>query len=539
MSKQFEWMQDNRSAVAIVRVSHNRQKNDLSFRETQQSEIETYCAFYGLNLVRTFKLVESAKDSDNRKQFADAEEWADRNAARHRLYYMSDREARNLTDIERNEKRILRDEITIHHVQERKIYWAGSSDSDMFLRDVQGVTNKHYSRIIRTKVNLAFKQKCETGWFPGNHPPLGYVQQKLKDQSGQELKRGTIIVPDPNSKKIRQVQREFELRGHNRLTLEQIADQLVTEGFILPSQRRNYESSIERRLKNKFYSGYFHWPKNGPEYRGKHELFISQRLFQAVQETFGQNKLYRKKTGVFSGGWLKCADPQCGCHITYDPKTKTNRTTGEKHEYHLYRCSNGKRVHATFKGMYVHEEVIWEQFGGAVDSISITEQFASELKDALNQTRQKMIEATKREIEAFKQGLVELEGAEDEAYEDLRKAILDDEGYRRRIKRVREKRSEFTAMMEQKQHAITDAGFETVESTIELAKQAKTLWLSRSPDERREFLEMILSNQVLNGPTLRYTLKKPFAVLAEMSKKDEWRPLRDSNSCLLRERELS
>lgn len=124
-------------------------------------------------------------------------------------------------------------------------------------------------------------------------------------------------------------------------------------------------------------------------------------------------------------------------------------------------------------------------------------------------------------------GVIEwLDGAEDGAYEDLRKGMLDDEGYRRRVKRVRDKRFEFTAMLEQKQHSITDAGFETVESTIELAKQAKTLWLSRSPDERREFLELILSNPVLDGPTLRYEMKKPFAVLAEMAKKEDWRSQR-------------
>lgn len=84
-------------------------------------------------------------------------------------------------------------------------------------------------------------------------------------------------------------------------------------------------------------------------------------------------------------------------------------------------------------------------------------------------------------------------------------------------------------MLEEKQHSITDAGFETVKSTIGLAKQAKTLWLSRSPDGRREFLELILSNPVLDGPTLRYEMKKPFAALAEMAKKEKWRPLLSSH----------
>ena len=78
-------------------------------------------------------------------------------------------------------------------------------------------------------------------------------------------------------------------------------------------------------------------------------------------------------------------------------------------------------------------------------------------------------------------------------------------------------------MLERKQNEITDAGFETVKSTIELAKNAKLLWKSRSAEERIEMLKMVLSNPVLDGPSLRYDLKKPFAVLAEMSQKSDWR----------------
>jgi hypothetical protein len=85
-------------------------------------------------------------------------------------------------------------------------------------------------------------------------------------------------------------------------------------------------------------------------------------------------------------------------------------------------------------------------------------------------------------------------------------------------------------LLEKANLAINDASFETAESILELATDAKSLWLSRSEVERREFLSKILSNQVLDGLTVRYDFKKPFAVVAKMAGNEKWRTQRDSNS---------
>ena len=55
---------------------------------------------------------------------------------------------------------------------------------------------------------------------------------------------------------------------------------------------------------------------------------------------------------------------------------------------------------------------------------------------------------------------------------------------------------------------------ESVKSILELATSAKSLWIRKSAQERKDCLNMILSNPVLEGVNVRYELKKPFAVLA-------------------------
>jgi len=68
--------------------------------------------------------------------------------------------------------------------------------------------------------------------------------------------------------------------------------------------------------------------------------------------------------------------------------------------------------------------------------------------------------------------------------------------------------------------AISTAFYATSEKIIELATNAETLWNSRSDEERLDFVRTILSNQVLDGLNLRYELKKPFHVLAQIKNSD-------------------
>ncbi len=142
-------------------------------------------------------------------------------------------------------------------------------------------------------------------------------------------------------------------------------------------------------------------------------------------------------------------------------------------------------------------------------------------------------------MKAYRVALEDLDKKEDEVYQHLADKVLDEEGYRRQIENIRSRRFEFTELLEKASHKITDATLENVQSTIELAKNAKTLWKQQSAVERRGLLEDILSNQVLDGPIVRYDLEKPFAVLAEMAQKEDWRSLRESNPCLRRERAMS
>jgi hypothetical protein len=78
-------------------------------------------------------------------------------------------------------------------------------------------------------------------------------------------------------------------------------------------------------------------------------------------------------------------------------------------------------------------------------------------------------------------------------------------------------------------HTFCGAYFATTKIVFEIATNATSLWKSRSVEEGLTFVKTVCSNQTLEGQTLRYELKKPFAVLKEKKASVEWRPHLESN----------
>ncbi|MBK7844488.1 MAG: recombinase family protein [Bdellovibrionales bacterium] len=403
-----EWIGNSNKAIAILRVSTKKQVEGLS-HTIQAERVAEWIKEKGLDLIEVFKIYESAKDSDSRKKYHHAISWALKNGARHILFYMGDREARNLTDNEYNEKLVLQDRIVLHYVQERKILHKDSPESDFTARDYQAVGSKDFSRRLRVKVVDAMRRKAEEGWFPNNHAPLGYIHSFPIDENGRAKKRGSTIVKNPNKNAVKQVQREFELCAQG-YSVASIRELIIEAGFVPPSKVKTYSKhGIEARLKNKFYRGSFDW--QGIEYKGKHELIIPKPILDAVDERFGHKRVHRRASvekGIFSGGWIRCGHPECGLQIVCEHTKKKIKETGEKKEFKYYRCSNSRGVHESLKGMYTTEEDLMKAFEPALDRISITAQRAQEIADALNETDRIAKEAIAAEMNGYRKALEDL-----------------------------------------------------------------------------------------------------------------------------------
>lgn len=511
----------NSKAIAILRVSSWRQEGNNS-HQVQEDKLIQYCEEMSLELVEIRRITESAKNSEDRIQYTKAIDFALKTGIHNCLFYMSDREARNLTDNEKNEHYVRSGALSIHYVNDRKILHKGSPSGDFLMRDFQAVQNKNFSRILSEKVNDVMRQKAENGWFPGNRPPLGYIHQKLRDKNGKEQKRGTIIVPDSDGNMIRWVRREFELRA-NGFTIEQIRDSLISEGYVPASKVKSYSKhGVEERLKNKFYWGKFDW--QGIEYIASHEKIIDNRTLELVRNSFGIKGKYNRtkhQQSVFSGGFIRCSHPECNLQLVYDPKTKIIKSTGEEKLFKYYRCTNTRKIHS--KLQYVSEDKLWSQLSNVVSSIELSEILASKIADALNKLNDVAKETIKKDIANYVLELDKLDDFRNNMFDSLMTKKIDQAEYEYQNNRLQEKRKHFTNLLEQSQLSMSDAWRVTAQKILELSINAKSLWKSGSVEQKLQLLRLITSNRVLNGLNVEYDLNKPFGTISEMTKKESWR----------------
>jgi site-specific DNA recombinase len=530
------WDERNKKAMLISRISDKKQSDGVSLAAQHHAQKE-YARAHGLTVVAVESFQESAKNSNQRVQFHTAIAKARREGIRHLVFYVFDRISRNFTDIETLEELIREGHIVLHLAQGGGPLHKDSDDGAFFMSDIHIAQAKQDNRARRSKTIDGMKQRCRNGWHP-SRPPFGYAQRPLLDANGHPKRRGSTIV-GPSAEAVQLLRREMALRieGHSFDSIREacLLEKLVPLALV-PHYRR---STIEKHLKNVFYAGLerphdgyrsrFEW--RGELYEGRHEPVFSAREWDALQASFGKTTYKTlKHDGLFAQGplTLTCSDPECGCKITYAPKTKPSGL-----RFHYYRCADGKRVHRD-RGeaqVNVREEAILSDLGGAVDAITMTEDIAHAIAHALNDTHRHVKAKKVEAVKMYKAQLHALDGKENRIVDLFAGASMDADVFKRQQARVREERDDLFDKLQAAENQAEDAYLVTAQNVLELAKNAKALWNTRSAAERRDFLAKLVCNPRLNGRTIEYDLKKPFSVLAQMHGEGGWRPQGDSNPC--------
>ena len=527
MKQIMDWTKyANKNGVGVIRRSHSRQKDNNS-DEIQRQEIQRYADQIGVRIIEFMEFVESSKSSFGRKKYNEALKATKKLGADHVCFYMTDREARNLTDVETNQRAVLKGDLVLHYVKDRKCLHKYSPESDFQLREFQAVIDKSFSRRLsaRTRDSQAFK--IESGLYPGNKPVLGYIIEKFKDDSGRELKRGAGLAPDPDERRRHWVIEEFKLYGQG-YSFKAIRDECLNKGIVLPKEQKTYRpNAIEKRVKNPIYWGSFDWC--GTIHKGSHELIIPDDILRSAKRRREGGKVYGKRhfgdAGLFAlNNWLKCGDPDCGCAIIFDPKTKTNRSTGLQRHYPYYHCTDGRQIHKSLRGLSITEDQLWQRLEASLDEITITDLFAKQVSEALNQSHEDAKKSTLMEMDLFEQKLVAIDDRRNLLIDAVLDGLIGREDMEQKKKSLETERNEIVSLLRQAQLRINGRMKENAKSILELAINAKSLWKERSPQERLTFLKLILSNPTWDGLSVRYELKKPFALLREMKTLENWRP---------------
>lgn len=474
-----------RLAVMYLRVSTREQEEEGFSIPAQRRLLDEYAARHGVQVVEVFQDIETAKRS-GRKDFQRMMRFlAATPSITIVLAEKTDRLYRNFED----QVALKAFGLEIHLVKEGETVSSESKSHQKLTHNLKTMLATFYSDNLSEEVTKGMLEKARGGDAPGK-APIGY----LNDRNSKRI----IIDPD----RAPLVRRAFELYATGDYSLFDIRKALIEMGFALRNGGRPPRTSIELMLKNPFYYGEFRW--RGQLFKGNHEPLISRSLFDRVQ-----TKLADKGPGVFQerefafGQFMTCG--HCGCAITAEIK---------KEKYIYYRCTNGK---GKCPQKYVREEALVGQFAEVVRAVRLDPRLASWIEEAVLEANEDEHRLHEAEVARLNAEIARLTQRLERIYIDKLDGHVSDElwakmsGEMKAAKRDAEARLGALGRADQNFKAL-------VQSTLELAQTAHSLFLGEPPHQQRELLYHVLSNCKMKDGVVVPEYRKPFALLAHAAK---------------------
>jgi site-specific DNA recombinase len=474
-----------KKAVIYARVSSKDQEREGYSIPAQLKLLREYARTHDLAVVREFVDVETAKCT-GRKQFGEMVRFfKDNPGCRVLLVEKTDRLYRNLRDCVTLEDL----DLEIHLPKEGQVISKEAKSQAKLVHGIQVVIARNYIDNLREEVRKGMREKAEQGIYP-SRPPFGYRNNKLEH---------TIEV-DPEKAPI--AQRMFELYASGQYSLSSLRATLRAEAGV--TLAKGY---LERLLKNPFYQGQFIW--EGKTYRGTHTPLVSSERFEQVQAVFrGHNKpKYRKHEFAFRG-LLSCAYDNC--LVTAELK---------KDRYTYYRCT-GYRGRCALP--YFREERLGERLGQVLKDIHIPDDVLAQLRRSLLSDKGQAEALRKQQRERLQQRLASVRARIDRVYVDRLEGKISEEFWERKTAEWQAEEQQILLALQGLEQAQPERMLDGVR-TLELANKAYFLYVRQPAAERAKLLRMVLSNCAIDAATLYPTYRKPFDLIFQRAKNEEWR----------------
>ena len=480
--------------VALARVSSREQEREGFSLEVQEDALRTFALHNGGEIVRFFRLAETASKSDERKTFRELIRYAKKNAVKldGLLFYKVDRAARNLFDyvgLERLESEYGVPFISVSQPTE-------NSPAGRMMRRTLANMASFYTEQQSLDVQEGLARRVQEGWFVGK-APYGYRNVRINGRSIVEMDFDTAP----------KVKRLFHLFAYENLTLDSLGNKLDKEAIeYRPSTRRFPRSKLHAILRDRAYIGEV--SHKGEWYPGKHEPLIDRSTWNRVQKLLG-SKVYRSHELTYAGGLIRCG--HCGHYITGEQVRKKTKTGENLHTY--YRCSKYStqgHPRVRIRGADIDAEILKILGSLRIEDGKLREWFHMVLQ---SQTRDAQEESRERRDELQRQ-LSKVIDQQDRLL-NLRLADeIDEQTFAKKQREHRDREADLRLKID-----VTDLSHDEVADlavkVFELSQSLIEKWLTADYAEKRRMLEITCLNLELDGATLCAQMRKPFDVLAE------------------------
>jgi DNA invertase Pin-like site-specific DNA recombinase len=486
-------------AIILARVSTEEQKEAGNSLPAQIKRLEDYCQRKGFAIAKHFSFDESAYKT-KRDEFDGIMEYVKAQKEKIAVCFDKvDRFSRNVFDtrVAKLYDLAMLDKIELHFASDNLVISPEISATEKFHFGMNLGLAKYYSDAISDNVKRAYEAKIRKGEWIGK-APIGYIN--FIDGKGNK-----DIMPDPIRSHL--ITKMFELYAtgnYSVLKIKQEMDKLGLKGnskLLKPLQK----SIIHHTLKNPFYYGEMR--HKGNLYPHKYQPLTSRQTFDAAQAVMAG---YHRKPSKFASkpfslrGMIKCT---CGCTIT-----------PEAHKTHnYYSCTNHKRVHAGRD--YIREEDLLAPLYEVIAKFSqLTQEkidaITAEMKtnhESKNRFHSKAIQTMRNEYDAIEIKISNLLDLRIDA-----SGSITEEMFNQKLKALKERQSQLNDDLKTYTQA-DEAYYLTANRVMSVAKRAADILARSEPEGKRQFLNLLFQNLVLDGKKLDFELKTPFDAVLQVA----------------------
>jgi site-specific DNA recombinase len=503
-------------AIALARVSTEDQKLGYSL-DAQTFRLQEYCMRHGLELVKTFEIVESSTTGD-RKDFHAAIDFAKKQKERYAIITDKvDRLQRRLAETPMLESLISAGKIELHfHVENVQIH-KNSTSQERLMWNLHVILAQSYVDALRDNVNRSIQQKLRKGeWI--SLAPLGYMHLK-----GHENERGTgkIIVDQERAPLIRKL---FETYASGEYTLADLTRKAKEWGLKNNWKTPGYLSKahIHRILQNPFYYGVMRVKKTGKEYPHIYEPLVSRELFDACEAVrLGWNKKpfkYGGKEYVFRG-LITCA--VTGRVVSADTKQR-KRADGTPYELTYLGTWNPDD---TSKKIWVREDEVMAEVEEVFRQLQLTPDDIVEVMQYVRSGAGYEREYYKNRLEALYREMAGIKSKLDRLMDFWLEGKITEEEHSEKRQSLAERRD--TIALEIQQHNQADDKFsERMQDVVKIGGNAYNHFKLSNVEAKRRLVNLVFSTVKLRGKKLEYTIRSPFDHFIKLDEMSEWRSSR-------------
>jgi DNA invertase Pin-like site-specific DNA recombinase len=512
MSKKLNYIPDEicTQAVIFARVSSDKQEQQGVSLDVQMETITDYCAKKNLKVIKEFNISESSTKNE-RKQYNEMLDFVRASKKKTAIVVnFVDRLQRNPDDTGELNRLRKEGKIEIHFIKENLILHKDSSGMDLIFWNMYVLMA--YSPVVNMvdKVKSSLNKNWNAGKWQG-FAPIGYINIPRRSS-----KQSDIIIDTERAPKVKRLFDEYATGLHTLRSLEQLAKELNLTSLQAKNGKTIHRNHIYNILTNPFYYGVM-------RVKGKlmphiYEPIIDKSLFDCVQDIMTGNSRPPLKLGIGEIPYMFRGLIRCGCcGGTITPETHTKKS-GLKFTY--LRCSHIKDVNCTQE--LVNEDVIMGQLNKEIfDNIYIKPEMLENIKKNVQEhIKQETIAniTTKREINAR---LATLKAKEDKLFDFYLDGKCAQSVYDKKSSEIETERIELKAMTEKYDNMNCDIA-EMTENIIEFAANVGNLLKSSCAETKREIFGLLLTNPILEGKKLRFSMLPPFDKLLKTRDCKTW-----------------